>query len=304
MKSRIRFATTHLIPYWIALALSAGILVCRAQNVAELATGTNFVPPEQTEPWIAPATKLDPVILRAIAELFDDGMADPRGCEYREIEIVETPKWSIKTHGWVIPGSGTHRYGIGWNGVVYPLKSVGAKVDLEKEIAGLPSGPIRRFRGNGNGWPMSDQGSLRPSSALPLQVAFLLRLGYGTLADEAWQQGYAGDVADSRSDPFPEMANLWLGRFFNEAIMAYLRGDYADCVSICARVTEAEESEGGHRTTGNVVATCRRISRRPALAITDAKPRGESAAARGAIYSGAGIWPAIFWSRSSFSLDP
>jgi hypothetical protein len=56
--------------------LSAEILVCPAQNVAESTNGINSVPPKQSKPWIAPAKKLNPVILRAITELFDDGMAD------------------------------------------------------------------------------------------------------------------------------------------------------------------------------------------------------------------------------------
>ena len=62
------------------------------------------VPPEQSQPWTPPPTKLAPVVVSAITELFDEGLSDPRGCEYREIEITWGES-TIKTHGWVLPGS-------------------------------------------------------------------------------------------------------------------------------------------------------------------------------------------------------
>jgi hypothetical protein len=197
-------------------------------------------PPAQSKPWTPPATSLDPVIIRAVDELFADGMADPRGCEYREIEIAENGRWKIKAHGWVLPGGGPQRYAIGWNGVIYPVASIGAPVDLHKEIAALPTGPVRRFLGNGNGWPMSDQGSLSADLLLPVQVAVLLRLDEGQLATDAWNEGYDGEPDMKTKDPFADMASVWLGRWFNQAIMAYLRGDYSACAAICHRVAEVQ----------------------------------------------------------------
>jgi hypothetical protein len=144
------------------------------------------VPPAQTQPWTPPRTELAPIVVSAVTELFREGLADPRGCEYREIEIAESKTWRIKTHGWVLPGKGgEQRYAIGWNGVVYPVASVGGPVDLQKEFSVMPTAyGARRFRGNGNGWPMSDQGSLSADSALPIKTAFLLRLGETQLAEE------------------------------------------------------------------------------------------------------------------------
>jgi hypothetical protein len=55
------------------------------------------LPPEQSVPWTPPSAKLAPVVTSAITELFNDGLADPRGCEYREIEIPESKNWTIKT---------------------------------------------------------------------------------------------------------------------------------------------------------------------------------------------------------------
>ncbi len=58
--------------------------------------------------------------------LFEQGMADPRGCEYREVEVGE---WIIvKTRGFVLPQrpGEAGRFVVRWDGVVYPALSVGA----------------------------------------------------------------------------------------------------------------------------------------------------------------------------------
>jgi hypothetical protein len=198
------------------------------------------VPPEQARPWTPPPTKLPPVVVSAITELFNDGLADPRGCEYREIAIgwnephlvtIGHERDLMKVHGWVLPETGKQRYAIGWNGVIYPVASVGAPVDLRKEFSA--TSPDGRFRGNGNGWPMSDSGSLMVESALPIKTAFLLRLGHADLAEKDWNEGYAGEDDMKVKDPYADMASLWLGRWFNWAMEAYLRGDYASALSIC-----------------------------------------------------------------------
>ncbi len=44
-------------------------------------------PPGQGLPWTPPATKLPRSLIDATDALFDLGAADPRGCEYREVEV-------------------------------------------------------------------------------------------------------------------------------------------------------------------------------------------------------------------------
>src|ERR1019366_9950796 len=97
------------------------------------------------------------------------------------------------------------------------------------------------FRGNGNGWPMSDSGSLRAESDLPIKTAFLLRLGHADLAEKLWNDGYAGEDDMKVKDPYADMASLWLGRWFNWAMQAYLRGDYASALSICQSLSPVVE---------------------------------------------------------------
>ena len=58
-------------------------------------------------------------------------MADPRGCAYCEISVpADDPAvkpGEVKTHGWVLPAKEgeTQRFAVCWNGVEYPVLSVG-----------------------------------------------------------------------------------------------------------------------------------------------------------------------------------
>src|ERR1039457_1417298 len=97
----------------------------------------NFVspfptPPMQPAPWLLSSTNLPPGLQSAVNILFNTGMADPRGCEYREIEVVvgnfgTASGTTNKTRGWVLPAANGARtnYAIGWNGLIYPVISIG-----------------------------------------------------------------------------------------------------------------------------------------------------------------------------------
>src|ERR1035437_4707231 len=78
------------------------------------------MPPQQTTPWSAPPSSLPTNYVSATAVLFEAGMADPRGCDYREIEVVTGEVWRgdgglAKTRGWVLPGGGTQQFAVCWN---------------------------------------------------------------------------------------------------------------------------------------------------------------------------------------------
>src|ERR687883_827777 len=68
------------------------------------------LPPRQREPWEPPQTKLPEAFVTATRALFEQGMADPRGGEYREVEVaagsVWGGAWKLKTHAWVLPAAG------------------------------------------------------------------------------------------------------------------------------------------------------------------------------------------------------
>lgn len=89
-------------------------------------------PPQQRAPWTPPATKLPRFLVTATTALFDAGMADPRGCEYRNIEVGKTVPF--KTRGFVLPeqsGQGG-RFAISWDGIIYPVV-VGPPADLDAD---------------------------------------------------------------------------------------------------------------------------------------------------------------------------
>ena len=131
-----------VISLLVVMALAFGFLfrngVCVAQATQDLKGGDIPVPSEQSKPWTPPQTKLSPMAVSAITELFDEGLADPRGLEYREIEITAgLGEGDVKTHGWVLPGNGKELFAVTWSGVVYPLKSAGPPADLKKDVADL-----------------------------------------------------------------------------------------------------------------------------------------------------------------------
>src|SRR5438105_3368324 len=84
-------------------------------------------PPRQHSAW-HPDPNIPGDILSAAKTLFAQGFPDPRGCDYREIEVEVSGVWSgkssvVKTRGWVLPTNAreTNRFAICWNGLVYPV---------------------------------------------------------------------------------------------------------------------------------------------------------------------------------------
>src|SRR5580704_17812260 len=80
-------------------------------------------PPQQHAAWTPPKTALPAAVVAAAIKLFDQGLADPRGCEYREVELDVGEPWEgvaspIKTRGWVLPAApGGERFAVAWNGL-------------------------------------------------------------------------------------------------------------------------------------------------------------------------------------------
>jgi len=63
-------------------------------------------PPHQNTPW-RPTGRIPANILSAVRVLFKQGFPDPRGCEYRNVQIEVSSVWDGKgsvaqTRGWVL----------------------------------------------------------------------------------------------------------------------------------------------------------------------------------------------------------
>ncbi len=158
-------------------------------------------PPSQGQPWTAPATKLPKFLVTATAILFEQGVADPRGCEYREVEVGGD--WIVKAHGFVLPerADAPGRFVICWDGLVYPALTVGAPADLDRDVHELAASlkqahddaQSNRFN-QGFSWSFSRDrripfGAVGVNDNSPLKLCLLLRLGRADLAEALFAAG-------------------------------------------------------------------------------------------------------------------
>lgn len=217
-------------------------------------------PPKQHAPWKAKSGSVPQKWAEAAGKLFDLGFADPRGCEYREIEIVAAETWGGggyvgKTHGWVLPKPEGQRqdYAVMWNGLVYPVVTVGQLADFRADVKAAAT---YNDAAKGRGWDIGpafaefsgreeDGGTLSPTSRYEFRSALLLRLGEAEAArdvplaaqrasDAVWGRarkesgGKKPRVApklDEERDPFRAWAETWLWCLFNRGVCAHMRGD-------------------------------------------------------------------------------
>jgi hypothetical protein len=238
-------------------------------------------PPRQNEPWTSPRTKLPRFLVSATAALFAQGMADPRGCEYRDVEIGDATVF--KTRGFVLPGpaSETARFVVSWDGVVYPAVSVGAAADLDKDIGALAAsmkqerepaetkktefaGSFRFTRGSSLKNLLFGPGS-RPSgveSRSALKVCLLLRLGRADLAELVFAAGTDWTPEDRVRDltdyqiSYLTLATDWAAMIFHRLVTAHAKGDDAIAfdaarrLSTFAKAVEIKAADMGFQRLG------------------------------------------------------
>jgi hypothetical protein len=177
-------------------------------------------PPQQNAPWPHGADAFS----NAAATLFEQGLADPRGLEYREIEIAVGSPWDgggypLKTHGWILPNDGKDgQFAVAWNGLVYPVMSLGHSANLHNDWEAISKGKDRNS--------MVSSGSVSERNAVhfgilePLKVVLLLRLGETELARRLWEI-----VPHDEKDPYLALAHDWTWNAFERAATAHMRGD-------------------------------------------------------------------------------
>ncbi len=215
-----------------------------------------------------PAAGIPTNILSAVTTLFEQGFPDPRGCDYREIEVAVSGVWSsksslVKTHGWVLPARfrETNRFAICWNGLIYPVTRVSTPVNLHAEVTDLfrwvtltnkVSGTnqiIRVQNVQGAGWRNNAAGENATvifANALTTRVLLLLRDGETEAALTIWQrsrQMYSGFRQISRTpndDPYLQIAGDWAWAMFDRTICAHLRGDEALALATARQLAEVQ----------------------------------------------------------------
>ncbi|BCM89797.1 hypothetical protein IAD21_01645 [Abditibacteriota bacterium] len=236
---------SSLLKAIVCLVVPVSLSICRADTpqkpqprVAPIPVFTGGIllqPPAQDKKWVGDASPLSD----ATRKLFAAGMADPRGLPYREITVVVGELWSggggrVKTHGWVFDHN---KFAVCWNGLVYPLVSVGKPASVRADVATFlaadakqradakkrdPEFGFHRFGSAFNeGWAVSSE------VILPLKAILLRRLGETTLAKRvlsAWEDGGPFDKTPER------LASDWTWACFDRAVCAHMRGD--DVISL------------------------------------------------------------------------
>jgi hypothetical protein len=224
---RPRYVAFHAV-----IASLAFVTVGRTQSAKPLPAIPE--PPAQRKPWTPPRTTLPQAYISATRALFEMGLADPRGCQYRAIEVKTGNQEVLPTHGWILPDTPPHgqRFAVCWNGLVYPVLSVGGDADLEKDIrpAAQPQedGPAHA----GSSFTFEELG-VAPDSDMPLKICLLLRLGKAELAHTIVKRMNiepgtgANSLWELPDDKNPETAflRLLLRSMYDRAIYAHARGE-------------------------------------------------------------------------------
>lgn len=244
-------STTSKLPAQSMLTMG-GIVATPQREASPKLVGTKLpAPPRQQVPWTPPNITLAPNHVSATTALFDAGLADPRGCNYRAVRIGTGTVWSgdggvVDTHAWVLPGDEPQKFAVCWNGLVYPVVTVGEPADMKTDIAEVLKRPQR-------GWRQAIPEAVSAShlSSGLLKGCLLLRLGEPELAfalwgamqgaDQQWQaerlrraqpvtapEPAAVPKAEFKfndSDPYLAMAQEWASSAFDRAVCAHMRGD-------------------------------------------------------------------------------
>jgi hypothetical protein len=204
-------------------------------------------PPQQRQPWAAPADDFPAEFLSATEALFLAGLSDPRGCEYRAVEVGTGSCWTgdggvVATHAWVLPAAGGAgpRFAVCWNGLVYPAVSVGEAAELRADVLAAVKADEEaqaRHAKERADFPFHRQRAYAEAVMVghqflaPLQACLLLRLGEQDLARRvwtAWEAGHRWDLPGNergRRDPFLFLAEDWTWALFDRAVCAHMRGD-------------------------------------------------------------------------------
>ena len=204
-------------------------------------------PPEQRSAWSAANSNLPTNYLSATAILFEQGLADPRGCKYQEIEVGTGSVWSgdggvVKTHGWVLPGHAEPRFAVCWNGLIYPIVTIGTNADLAADVMMATTNGFVSWQS-----AMPEGMTLFPNALQGVQGCLLLRLGDVDRATAYWvaleHRGIesrnemmrrfsptnsfesANQIKLSGADPYLTWASDWAWSLFDRMICAHQRGD-------------------------------------------------------------------------------
>lgn len=204
-------------------------------------------PPGQADP--APPLPADPAQARwarAAWTLFESGMADPRGCAYQGVTVRVGSVWTgdagtLEVHAWLLPApAGQRRFAVAWNGLVYPVLSVGAPADLRADLAELTraaAGPASRVPFPGEQQHSQEAFVAHHGSPAALKIPLLLRLGEHAAAALLARRF----AAQGESEPLAFLAQEWTWAAFDRALTAHQRAEDDVALDGARRVALARE---------------------------------------------------------------
>jgi hypothetical protein len=241
---RIRFGALG----YSLLVLSVGTAGCDEEAFRRHPTGAFASarsalpwPPRQQEAWDPPQGALPAIATSAIATLFEQGLADPRGLPYRAIALRVRTAWGteqiIRTRGWVLEP----RFAVTWSGLVVPIEEAGGAADLRADVERMIARDEETRAREARDWPThgfyrfrqawSEEASASAETLLPIRAALLLRLGEGDLARRVWEAWHIGMSAGTNDDaahlagPYLMLALDWTWALFDRAVNAHALGD-------------------------------------------------------------------------------
>ncbi len=201
-------------------------------------------PPLQDAEWKPPTSKVPHDFVYAVRLVFDQGLADPRGCDYRDVEVVTgSSRFNndgiTPTRGWVLPptdGDG-RRFVVCWNGMVYPMLSCGKRADLDSDVKAVVARLLKPDEPTVDAWRprTSAEGTVWHGTLGndgDLATALLLRLGKGDLASALWAANHpaeepVGRGVREKNHPYLSLVSLVARTRFNQALGGHRRGDDA-----------------------------------------------------------------------------
>ncbi len=223
-------------------------------------------PPRQGEPWTPPETMLPGFLVRATDDLFASGMADPRDCEYREVEIGDAGL--VTTRGFVLPERPglDGRFAVSWDGVVYPVFALGPAADVEVDVRAMADAMVKGRQADeaaGRTWPGGASGFVNPGGSpgpfldeggsptafrSPRTLGILLRLGRADLAERLFAAGTVWTPEAPRPDltdyhlSFVSLANGWGGVVYHRLLSAHQRGDDVVALDAARRLAAFQQA--------------------------------------------------------------
>jgi hypothetical protein len=230
--------------------------ISAASFSGHLASASTSTKPEMVKtPACEPISmsEFQEIVAPKIEWLFEHGLDDPAGAEYREFSVEIGSVWSTsgywkKTRGWALPEKvGMPREGIAWNGLRYEIASLGQVVDLASDVREVtrqaiesnksPYGRISRISYL-EGHPLhgqtlaikefrpvlSESATVDPIRPRLMKVALLYRAGFASESLHLWNGIFHG-CNNVASNPFLILTMEATWNLFDRAVCAHKRGD-------------------------------------------------------------------------------